>query len=483
MSQPLIRVALIFSTVLALTACATPDLTDPERGFAEVAETTRSTLRKDSVWIQSREEANAVAARVRALIHKKTVSANTAVQAAILSNKGLQATYAEIGMSAADVWQEALLPNPRVSVALSELGVGRIIETLVAQNIAALISRDARLSVAEAKLRRSQLQAIAATLQVANEARMAWINAVSAWEQVGHIRQAVTAADAGSELAKQLGETGAIPKAAQAREHANYADISVQLAKARLNARGAKQELIRKIGVWGRDTQFRIPNKLPPLPLKIKIKRGVAAEALRNRIDLLIALADLEILARSHGLVKATRFVSDLDIAGGFEVTKPEKGEEDRRDVYTGNVEFEFAIPIFDSGEARLRKAERAYMRGANIVAQKAIEIRSEAKAAYEGYRGRYDIARHYRSAVVPLHRVIQEQALLTNNGMITNTFELLADVRAKLNADLQSDRAKRDFWLADAGLDAALYGAGADMDDEEEDEEIEIAEAGGEEE
>ncbi len=479
MSLSPIKFLVVATSALALTACATPELTDPERGFSDVAEKTRSTLRKDSVWIQSRPQADAVAARVRGMIHKQTISANTAVQAAILSNKGLQAAYAEIGMSAADVWQEALLPNPRVSVSLSELGVGRIIETIVAQNIAALISRDARLSVAEAKLRRSQLQALAATLKVASEARMAWIKAVSAWEQAGHIRQAVIAADAGSELAKQLGGTGAIPKAAQAREHANYADITVQLAKARLSARGAKQELIRKMGVWGRDTQFKVPNKLPPLPLKLKIKRSVAAEALRNRIDLLIALADLEILARSHGLVKATRFVSDFDIAGGFEVTKPEEGAEDPRDVYTGNLEFEFAIPIFDSGEAKLRKAERAYMRAANIVAQKAIEIRSEARSAYEAYRGRHDIARHYRKAVVPLHRVIEQQALLTNNGMITNTFELLADVRAKLNADLQSDRAKQDFWLADASLDAALYGAGPDMEEGEE-EEFEIAEAEG---
>lgn len=479
MSRSLPKTLLLAAAVLSLAACATPELTDPQRGFSDVAEKTRVSLRKESVWIQSRAEADAVAARVRRMIHKKTISANTAVQAAILSNKGLQAAYAEIGMSAADVWQEALLPNPKVSLALSELGVGRIIETLVAQNIAALISRDARLSVAEAKLRRSQLQAIAATLRVAHEARMAWIKAVSAWEQVGHIRQAVNAADAGSELAKQLGQTGAIPKAAQAREHANYADITVQLAKARLHARGAKQALIRKMGVWGRDTQFQVPNRLPNLPRQLKVNNRVAAEALRNRIDLLIALADLEILARSHGLVKATRFVSDFDIAGGFEVAKPEEGADDPRDVYTGNLEFEFAIPIFDSGEARLRKAERAYMRAANIVAQKAIEIRSEARSAYEAYRGRFDIARHYGNAVVPLHKIIQEQALLSNNGMITSTFELLADVRAKLNADLQSDRAKQDFWLADANLDAALYGAGPDGGDDEE-EELEIAEAEG---
>ncbi len=77
------------------------------------------------------------------------------------------------------------------------------------------------------------------------------------------------------------------------------------------------------------------------------------------------------------------------------------------------------------------------------------------------------------------MRTTVEEEGLLSYNGMITNTFELLADVRAKLNADLQSDRAKQDFWLAVASLDAALYGAGPDMEEGEE-EEFEIAEAEG---
>ena len=66
---------------------------------------------------------------------------------------------------------------------------------------------------------------------------------------------------------------------------------------------------------------------------------------------------------------------------------------------------------------------------------------------------------------------------------MITNTFELLADVRAGLNAQLQSDLAKRDLWLARTNLEAAIYGAGPEDGEGEDDEEVEIAEAeGGEE-
>lgn len=470
-------------TVIAtlLSACATTgqfaNLPDTQRGFENVSAAGSEKTGAKSVWIQNRQEADATAKRVHELIHKKTIDADTAVQVALLSNKRLQAAYAEVGLSAADVWQESLPENPRLVVEAAGIGVSRAVENLIAVNIASLITREKRVNIAEARHRRAQLKAISETLRVAGEARGAWIKSVSAWEQAAHIKQAVHASDAGSELALQLGKTGAIPKAAQAREHANYADITARLARARLAAGGAKLELAKAMGVWGNKTQFFVPNRLPNIPGRPKVMEAVAATALRNRVDLMIAQADLEILALEYGLVNATRFLSDLELAGGTEIER----EEDGSNAVSGRIDLDFVIPIFDSGKARQRKAELAYMRAANILAQKAIEVRSEAKLAYGGYRGQYDIVRHYQTSVLPLHRTLEEQALLNNNGMITNTFELLADVRSKLNAELEADRAKRDFWLADLNLEASLFGPGPA--DDEEAEEIEIPENGAEEE
>jgi hypothetical protein len=92
-------------------------------------------------------------------------------------------------------------------------------------------------------------------------------------------------------------------------------------------------------------------------------------------------------------------------------------------------------------------------MRAANQLAEKAVNVRSEARSAYQAYRSNYDIARHYSNSVVPLRTKIEEESLLTYNGMITNTFELLTDTRDKINSILLSVNAKRDFWLAEANL------------------------------
>jgi outer membrane protein TolC len=178
-------------------------------------------------------------------------------------------------------------------------------------------------------------------------------------------------------------------------------------------------------------------------------------------VDLEIAKLELEALALSYGLTEATRYVSDLELVTGAEIEREEAEDGGTETKVSLNAELEFVIPIFDSGQARMRKAELAYMQAANLLAERAVNVRSEARSAYDGYRSTHDIARHYRANVVPLRTTIEEESLLTYNGMITNTFELLADTRAKVNSIMLSLNAKRQFWLADVNLGTAVYGGG----------------------
>jgi len=48
---------------------------------------------------------------------------------------------------------------------------------------------------------------------------------------------------------------------------------------------------------------------------------------------------------------------------------------------------------------------------------------------------------------------------VLRYNGMLIGVFELLADARLQIASVQASIDALRDFWLADADLDAALVG------------------------
>ncbi len=153
------------------------------------------------------------------------------VQVALLNNKGLQASYVNVGLSAAEAWQQATPQNPVVSIGVlgigaRELGVYRSIEGLIRANFLDATTRKQRMALADVGYRQAQQAAVNDRLGLATETRMAWINAVAASETVSILRQAKATSDAGSELALRLGETGALNLVGQAREQAFNAELA-----------------------------------------------------------------------------------------------------------------------------------------------------------------------------------------------------------------------------------------------------------------
>jgi outer membrane protein TolC len=258
-------------------------------------------------------------------------------------------------------------------------------------------------------------------------------------------------------LARRLGESGALNKLDQAREQVFFADITTQVALARRREASDRERLIRALGLWGSDLDFRLARKLPELPTRPKALPTIETEAVRRRVDVQIAKIDVEVLARFYGLTQATRFVNLLEVAGVSKKTRTADGDNRRE----RGVEVEFQIPLFDFGAVRVREAERTYMQAVNRLMQKAIDARSEAREAYRAYRASYDIASHYQREVLPLREIISEETLLRYNAMQLDVFALLAEARQRIVAATAAIEARRDFWLANAALSAAVVGGG----------------------
>jgi outer membrane protein TolC len=121
--------------------------------------------------------------------------------------------------------------------------------------------------------------------------------------------------------------------------------------------------------------------------------------------------------------------------------------------------EIEIRLPIFDWGGARAARAEHAYLQAVNRAADTAVRARSEVREAYSAYRTAFDLAKHYRDEIVPLRKRISDENVLRYNGMLISAFELLADARSQIASVNAYIEALRDFWVAEAGLELALYG------------------------
>lgn len=436
-------------------------------------------LNKDVVKIRTEADAAATRARVDALL-KASMTDESAVQIALLNNRTLQAAFSELGISEAQMVEASLPPSPTLSLARL-VATGELeIERQILQNVLGLLTLPRRKEIAEARFQQAKVRAVEATLKAAAEARRAYFRAVAANRAVVFLEEARTAAEALSDLAKKLGETGALTKLEQAREHAFTADVNGQLGMARLKQRVEREKLIRALGLWGNQTAFKLPNDLRALPKSPRTYKDIETDAVRRRVDLEIARQDLEILAKQHSLTRATRYVDVLEVRGisktewkpiektnysldpGPPPSLSSTTEVERERTRWRGLELEFKIPIYDFGESRTRLAEETYMAAVHRLIAKAVDVRSEAREAYTSYRGAYDIAMHYQKEILPLRQIINDEMLLNYNGMLKDLFSLLTDSKARIMANVQAIEARRDFWLAQVDLHVALVGGGA---------------------
>ena len=448
MRNPLFPIASAAGALL-LSACAS---FSPDGGMSVTAGIAQRDLHKDVAAIRNEDDAAAVRARVAQLL-KRPLTAEAAVQIALLNNRGLQAAYNELGIAEAERVRQSLPPNPSVDITrIAGAGETEFDGQIVA-SILALATLPARSQIATDRFRQAQLAAALETLRLAAQTRRAYYRAVAAQQLAGLIEQANSSAATAAKLAKRLGETGALNKLDQAREQAFHAELAAQLAAARQRAASERERLIRSLGLWGGDLAFKIPNKLPPLPKRALALRAVEQEAVSRRVDLQIARIELEALAKSYGLTNATRFINVLE--GGYADKITSNGGTVRQRGFA--VTFE--VPIFDFGETRMREAEQTYLRAVNRLAQKAIDVRSQAREAYRNYRAAYDIAGHYQREVLPLRQIISDEMMLHYGAMQADVFALLSEARQKIAANVNATEALRDFWLASSDLSAALTG------------------------
>ena len=243
-----------------------------------------------------------------------------------------------------------------------------------------------------------------------------------------------------------------------AREQVFYAELTAQVGLARRRATTERERLIRAMGLSGADLSFQLPGALPPLPASPQSLAQVEVEAMRRRVDLQIARVETDVLARSYGLTKATRFINLLEV-GGVSKTAREPGGPRFNE---SGAEAEFQVPLFDFGEARLRQAEESYRQAINRLTAKAVNVRSEARDAYQSYRAAYDIARQYHRTVLPLRKIISDEMLLRYNAMQVDVFALLAETRQRISSTAAAIEAQRNFWLASTDLAAAMSSGGA---------------------
>ena len=375
---------------------------------------------------------------------------------ALVNSPAIQAMLAARWAEGADAAQTGRIPNPVLAYerVATEDGDEVEIERLFSFGLLDILTLPWKQGIAKRRIDRAQLDLAADVVEQVTEVRQAWVEAVAAEQMLGYAEQVRESASATAEMARRMEAVGNFSRLARSRQQMFYADATTDLAAARHEARAAREQLVRLLGLDDEQAaRLTLPDQLPEIPDTPLQPDDVASSLNERRLDVRLAEAELAAATRAQGLGRITTFT---DIEAGYRSsTVFEGGESESADGY----ELELRLPLFDWGGMQRDAMNARSLAAANAYAATLRSIGSTTRESYSAYRTGHDIARHYRDEVLPLVETISEENVLQYNGMLIGVFELLADSRDAIAAVVAAIDAQRQFWAAEAALQAAMTG------------------------
>ena len=436
----------VFFVIAALTT---------EMGAAqpEVEQTIRERTGKQIEWRKDPAMDDQVAHHIRALVHRP-LTADAAVQVALLNNRELQATFEDIGIANADLIEAGLLKNPTFAISArfpDRPPSATNVEMSIAEDFFDVLLIPLRKKVAASELARTKLRVGDEILKLAAEVKTAFCE-MQAQQQLLERLLAINETEAAAlALSIRQHEAGNIPDLDLANQQATYSQMKLDANQVRTAISSSREKLNRLMGLWGDDTDWKILGELAVVPAHDFSRRGLESIAMSQRLDLAAAKTEVLALVQSLGLTKTYRYV------GAIEFGVDSERDPDRQRV-TGPT-LKLNLPIFNRGQGRIAKLEAQLRQAERRVEADAIAIRADVRETRDRLIAKRDLVIYYRENLLPERRRILELTLASYNSMLKSPFDLLFAKQNELSAEKGFIDAWRDYWIAHADLERAVGG------------------------
>lgn len=420
-------------------------------GFSDVSVQVEQRGAGKIFWNSGTELDKEATEKIRVLL-KHRLTADEAVQIALLNNRDLQALYSELGVAQADLVQAGLLNNPIFDAAIKFPNAGgrSNLELSAVWNFLDVFYLPLRKRVAAARFEEAKLRVTGAVLDFAAQVRRAFY-IHQANEQLLELRQTIVKALAAAlEVSRRLNEAGNITDLDFARDRALAEASKLALRSAEVAVRQSREQLNDLMGLWGADTEWQTAGRLPEIPAEAVRTNDLERLSLERSLDLLHARQRIVAAGEQLGFNRTTALVPELH-AGPF-------GEREEDGWFVGPT-FEFPIPIFDQGQARIGRAAADLRRAQQEYYALAVRIRSTARAVRDRMEGARDRALYYRDILLPLQERIVNESQLQYNAMQLGPIQLLRAREQQIETAVAYVESLRDYWLARGDLGQILNG------------------------
>ncbi|MGQ0622676.1 MAG: TolC family protein [Panacagrimonas sp.] len=380
----------------------------------------------------------------------RPLTADIAVQLALLNNPDLRLAAARLGIAAAQVYEAGRLANPVFSGAyLQPRNEGSAdIRLGIAFNFVSLLVLPANTRFASAQFEAVKLEVASSALNLAAAVEDAYFKAVGA-DQLAQMRALVArSARVSAELVQRHHEAGNSSRRELAMEQAAATQALLDELSARAEAVEARSELNRAMGLSAAQDTWQLDARLAE-PLKQDDELdALLALAVESRLDLAAARMNAKMLATRFGFDRRARWVDSIQV--GVE------RERDGGEISIGPT-LEWELPLFNWGTGRVAAARAALDRAEAELDALVLDVSNAVKLAHAKIASASARAEAYRTALVPQRETVVAEAQKEQNYMLIGPFELLLAKQQEYDAYSGYLEALRDYWTARAELTRAV--------------------------
>jgi outer membrane protein, heavy metal efflux system len=446
------RTAAIIVTVLIAAAIAGCGSMTGDAGFRDLQQQVGDRTGARIHWLRGGPEDRAVAEAIEGMLEHE-LTADQAVQIALLNNRALQGTYEDLMVAQADLVGAGLLRNPIFSaeVRFVEGGGGPALDFSLIQHFLDIVFIPMRERIAKSQFESARHRVTAEITTLASHTRAAFHELQGRLHATDTLQKIVEASAASYELAWRLHDAGNITELELAIRRASHEMSKVELAAAQAGVLQTRERLNAHMGFWGMQTQWTLAPRLPELPPEEQTTEHIERLVISRNSGLAAAEREIDSVAAVLGIARPLAAWGDIEAGVAAE------READR--TWSIGPAIAFPLPIFDRGHPAQARARAEFRRAVQQHAAAAVELRGQARAAHITLLAARARAEYYQKVMLPLRERIVNEAVLQYNAMQIGTFELLQFKEEQLRAEIEHIDAKREYWLARAELERLTGG------------------------
>jgi cobalt-zinc-cadmium efflux system outer membrane protein len=392
---------------------------------------------------------------IKCIVHQlllQELTADSAVQIALLNNPEIQAIFEELGIAHADLVEAGLLSNPIFDLTArfpNKAGLKTDIEYSITASFLDLFLMPLRKRIAEAEFEAVKFRVSNAILDLAFEVQEVYYEIQAAQSQLQYIQDIAEIASIQADIASRQLAIENIYKLDFQLIEAHSLEAELEIDRIDAEIIHLREKLNKLLGLCV-DVPLYISDNLPVLDYQEFPIERLEAVAFRERLDLQVARWEVIRISRMLGIKQWWVYTQGrLGISSeiepeGFTVFGP---------AISG------AIPIFNWGQAARQRLFAELRQAQDRLASLEVQILSEVRESHKLLMRYLDAINKYQARLIPLQGKILESSEKLYNVMGVGVNRLLDNKRLELQTYNNYILSLRNYWITRVELDRALGG------------------------